>query len=429
MPDFLHDPELDRLVKDLNRTGEGEEAAPERPSPAAVDEDREGRPGRPGGTGSPGLTPARRLRVAADEPLERLLAEMVRREASDLHLLAGSVPVLRIHGELVRLEGTEAGGGEMGELGDDQLRMLFAPHLSGLARRRLDEEGATDFSLRLQHPRLGDWRFRVNLHRQRGRLAAAVRALPRKVPTVAELNLPPELTDLVTTPRGLVLVTGPAGSGKSSTLAALVDHLNRERSLHVLTIEDPVEYEHRSRRCLVEQVEIGVDSPSYAAALKASLRQDPDVILVGEMREVETMATALTAAETGHLVLTTLHTRNVGQTVHRIVDVFGDERQAQVRQQLAMALHAVVSQQLLPRADGSGRVPAVEVMRTTYAVRRHIRSNQLQKLDDEITRGRGEGMRSMEESLAAWVRREAVTPDEARERAFRPDELRSLMMG
>ena len=418
--DFLHDPELDRLVAELNR-GDEESGASETPAVETV----ETADGEPQGRAAP-LTPPRRLVVAADEPLERLLAEMVHREASDLHLLAGATPVLRTHGELVRLDAPE--------LGEDELRMLFAPHLGPATRRRLQEEGATDFSLRSESLRseggdVAGWRFRVNLHRQRGRLAAAVRALPRKVPTLAELHLPPEMADLVATPRGLVLVTGPAGSGKTSTLAALVGRLNRQRALHILTIEDPIEYEHVSQRSVVEQLELGVDTPSFATALKAAMRQDPDVLLVGEMRDLETMAGALTAAETGHLVLATLHTNDVAHAIHRIVDVFDSGRQEQIRQQLAMVLHAVVNQQLLPRADGPGRMPAVEILRATYPVRHHIRKNQLQKIGHEISRGRAEGMVSMEESLTRLVREGLVTREEAEVRALRPDELRSLMGG
>jgi len=418
MPDYLHDPELDRLVADLNRGEEATEAGAEgEASPPAI-----GAPASaPEVETRSRLTPPRRLVVAADEPLERLLAEVVQREASDLHLLAGMSPVLRKDGELVPLE--------VAALGDDELRMLFAPHLSAMTRQRLEQEGATDFSLRLGDGEAGGWRFRVNLHRQRGRLAAAVRALPRQVPTLEELNLPPALADLVATRRGLVLVTGPAGSGKTTTLAALVERLNLERALHILTIEDPIEYEHRSRRSVVEQLELGVDTPSYALALKAAMRQDPDVILLGEMRDLDTMAGALTAAETGHLVLTTLHTNDVAHAIHRIVDVFDSGRQEQIRQQLAMVLDGVVSQQLVPRADGRGRVPAVEILRGTYPVRHHIRKNQLQKIYNEIARGRADGMVSMEESLMRLVQDGVITREEAEMRSLRPDELRSRLGG
>jgi twitching motility protein PilT len=415
MPEYPRNPELDRLVADLNRGQDEGEPDIDAPFPAA----KEVEPAEEPGTRPALLTPPRRLRVSADEPLETLLAEMVRREASDLHLLAGASPVLRKDGELAPLEAPAPG--------DEELRMLFAPHLGVATRRRLEREGATDFSLRLGDGDFGGWRFRVNLHHQRGRLAAAVRALPRRVPTLEELNLPSSLADLVTAPRGLVLVTGPAGAGKTTTQAALVDLLNRGRSLHILTIEDPIEYEHTSRCSVVEQLELGVDTPSFALALKAAMRQDPDVLLVGEMRDLETMAGALTAAETGHLVLATLHTNDVAHAVHRIVDVFDSGRQEQIRQQLAMVLHAIVSQQLVPRADGRGRVPAVEILRATYPVRHHIRKNQLQKIAHEISRGRAEGMISMEESLARRVREGLVTREEAEMRSLRPDELRSLL--
>lgn len=459
MSDFLHDPDLNRLVADLNREAdgrseEGSEGGEQSTEKGPVLDLGEDTPpevrdaGDPGGPGDPGdpdpevsarsapasrpasrLTPPRRLLVTGDEPLERLLAEVVRRDASDLHLLAGQAPMLRIHGDLFSLDREE--------LGDDELRGLFAPHLSARIRERLEREGATDFSLRLGGSVEGSaegstggnagWRFRVNLHRQRGRLAAAVRALPREVPTLDSLHLPSELAELMEVPRGLVLVTGPAGSGKTSTLAALVGQLNRERALHILTIEDPIEYEHVSRRSMVEQLELGVDTPSFAMALKAAMRQDPDVILVGEMRDLETMSGALTAAETGHLVLATLHTNDVAHAIHRIVDVFDSGRQEQIRQQLAMVLHAVIHQQLLPRTDGRGRVPAVEILRGTYPVRHHIRQNQLQKIYHEIARGRSQGMVSMEHSLARWVREGVVDPEEARMRSLRPDELRSLL--
>ena len=268
------------------------------------------------------------------------------------------------------------------------------------------------------------WRFRVNLHRQRGTLAVAARALPRSVPTLAELGLPPGFADLVAPSRGLVLVCGPTGSGKTTTLAALVAELNRRRACHVITVEDPIEYEHPSQLALVEQLEVRRDPPSFAAALRSAMRQDPDVIMVGEMREPETIATVITAAETGHLVLSTLHTNDVVQAVHRIVDIFPPGQQSQIRQQLALALHAIVGQQLVPRLDG-GRAVAVELLLGTYPVRHHIRSEQLQKLYNEITLGKRIGMVSFEESLARLVRERVISPEEARIRSTRPEELES----
>jgi twitching motility protein PilT len=414
--DFLRDPELARLVDQLNsdpavadaRDPVADLAAGLDPEPLA-------------GAGLEG----RRVAVVDDgEPLSRLLSEMARRGASDLLLLPDLPPILRLDGRL--------GATSHPPVSEEDIRLMFSPHLvASRARRQLQEEGSADFSLRLGGAGEGSagYRFRVNVHRQRGRLAVALRALPREIPTLARLNLPPALARLVQVTRGLVLVCGPTGSGKSSTLAALLGEINRTRAAHVLTIEDPVEYEHGNARSIVEQVEIGLDAPSFAAALRASLRQDPDVILVGEMRDLETVATALTAAETGHLILSTLHTSDVVQAVHRIVDVFPPGQQAQIRQQLALALHAVVFQQLLPRADGGGRVPAIELLLATYPVRHHIRSQSLQKLYTEITLGKSHGMISFEDSLAALVRSGAVSLEEARMRSARPDELDSLLRG
>lgn len=353
-------------------------------------------------------------------PLGRLLETMARRRASDLLLLAGVPPVLRIDG---RLQSTR------GEILDDEgIRRLFAPHLGERSVRQLGTRGSADLPLRLAGGEKGTGgRFRVNLHRQRGELAAAIRALPVEVPTLASLELPAELADLVRAHQGLVLVCGPAGAGKTSTLAALIHEINSTRSCHVLTIEDPVEYEHRHGRSLVEQIEIGRDALDFASALTACLRQDPDVVLVGEMRDLETISTALTAAETGHLVLSTLHTADVSQAVHRIVDVFPAAQQGQVRQQLALSLHAIVAQQLVPRLDGSGRVPAVELLRATYPVRHLIRSGATQKLHNEVMTGGKEGMMSLEASLADLVRRGVVSREEARVRVRRPELLETLL--
>ena len=259
-----------------------------------------------------------------------------------------------------------------------------------------------------------------------GDLAAASAPCP-EAPSFTSLRLPPSLAELAKVNRGLVLITGPTGSGKTSTLAAIVAEINRTRACHVVTIEDPVEIEHRHVRSAVEHVEVGRDTPSFADGLRAALRQDPDVILVGEMRDLETVSTALTAAETGHLILSSLHTNDAAQSVHRIVDVFPASQQEQIRQQLALSVHAIASQHLLPRADGHGRVPAVELLLATPAVRHHIRSGQLQKLYTEITLGKRIGMIGLEESLAALVREGLVSRDEAEARSGRPEELRSLL--
>jgi twitching motility protein PilT len=297
-------------------------------------------------------------------------------------------------------------------------------------RERIEMHGSADFSLRLAHAGSEDrraWRFRVNVHRQRGTYAAAVRALPSEVPNLSQLNLPPALAELVKPTRGLVLVCGPTGSGKSTTLAALVGEINRSEARHIISIEDPIEYEHRNAQSIIEQIEIGRDAPSFPAALRAALRQDPDVIVVGEMRDLETVATALTAAETGHLILATLHTSDTASAIQRVVDVFPPGQQTQIRQQLALSLNAIVVQQLVPRSDGTGRAVAVEVLLANHAVRNHIRNEKLQNLITEITVGKRAGMISLEDSLLRLVQQGAITLDDARVRSSRPDELESLM--
>jgi twitching motility protein PilT len=370
---------------------------------------------------------------------------VLRRGASDLLLLPAVPPVFRVDGRLKR--------GESGALTGESIARLFEVQLGGRAQRELEERGSADFSLRLtdaagagragrddgetggtadgagETGKMAAGRFRVNLHRQRGQLAASLRALPRDIPSLGSLNLPAGLAELVKPSRGLVLVCGPTGSGKSSTLAALIGEINRTRTVHIITIEDPVEYEHRSNRSLVEHVEIGRDARTFSEALRAALRQDPDVILVGEMRDLDTVATAVTAAETGHLVLATLHSNDAVQAVHRIVDVFPPVQQMQIRQQLALSLHAVVAQQLVPRADGRGRLPAIELMLASFPVRSHIRNDQLQKLYNEITLGRRMGMTSFEESLAVMVREGKIDLEEARVRASHPEELDARMRG
>ncbi|HEX7831950.1 MAG TPA: PilT/PilU family type 4a pilus ATPase [Thermoanaerobaculia bacterium] len=363
--------------------------------------------------------------VPEGNALEQLLIEVAQRGASDLLLVAGVAPVFRIGGRLART--TDA------PLAADDIQSLLAGVVTGRVREKLENDGSADLSLRLS--RSVDesdrraWRFRVNVHRQRGTLAAAIRALPTEVPTVAQLRLPASLAELVKPTRGLVLVCGPTGSGKSTTLAALVGELNRTDARHIITIEDPIEYEHRNAKSVIEQIEVGRDAPSFASALRASLRQDPDVILVGEMRDLETVSTALTAAETGHLILSTLHTSDASQAIHRIVDVFPPAQQTQIRQQLALSLNAIVVQHLVPRSDEKGRAVAVEVLLANNAVRNHIRNERLQNLATEITLGKRSGMISLEDSLARLVLDGLITVDDARGRSARPDELESLLRG
>lgn len=392
MSDFWRDAELNELVREINRS-----------------EDAGGRP-KPARQVEPSVLPGDQT------ALQLLLAEMVSRDASDLLLIAGTPPVLRIHGELVSL-----GSEPVSDVGT-----ILAPYLHSGRLDRIDAAGAVDFSIRqLEHgqPR----RFRVNVHRQRGDLAAAVRALPAAVPTLEQLHLPPTLAKLIEPAAGLVLICGPAGSGKSSTLAALLGEINRRYARHVISIEDPIEYEHRNEKAVIEQIEIGTDAPSFAAALRASLRQDPDVILVGEMRDLDTVSTALTAAETGHLILSTLHTSDATQAVHRIIDVFPASQQSQIRHQLALSLNAIVLQQLIPRTDRRSRAVAIELLVANDAVRNHIRTDKLQNLPSEITLGKRLGMISLEESLGNLVRSGAISREEARIRSRRPDELESFL--
>ncbi|MFN7990042.1 MAG: PilT/PilU family type 4a pilus ATPase [Thermoanaerobaculia bacterium] len=401
--------DLNRLIRSLNAAGTGDEAAT--PPVEHVREEE------PAALGAPPPIAATAEGEVAPR-LAALLAETVRRGGTDLLLVPGSAPVLRLHGALEPVAG--AGGAP---LGPSEAFDLLSPSLSSDRRRRYASEGAVDLSVRIGA--LG--RFRVNLHRTRRGTAAAIRVLPKRIPPLSELGLPESLYDLTKAARGLVLVTGATGSGKTTTLAALVDRVNRTSRRHVVTIEDPVEYEHAHGTSVVEQVEVGADAPSFAAALVAALRQDPDVILVGEMRDLDTTRAALTAAETGHLVLATLHTNDVPQTVNRITDIFPAEQQATVRQQLSLALSAVVCQQLVPRADGKGRVVATEVLVATDAVRAHVRKGTFHQLHTELTLGRRFGMMTMEDSLARLVKSGAISETEARLRSAHPDDLAALL--
>lgn len=393
MTKLIRDAQLDELVKEVNRSD--------------VQEERQAT--------TSGWPPAL---VPSDSPIEALLTEMVKRGASDLLILGGTKPIFRVGGRLV--------AADRPALSLDDVEALIGAFITSRIRERMDEEGSADFSIRLAKP---TERFRINMHRQRGTLAASIRALPAAIPTLQELNLPATLAELVKPTRGLVLVCGPTGSGKSTTLAALVGEVNRNESRHIITIEDPIEYEHRNNRSVIEQVEIGRDAPSFASALRSSLRQDPDVILVGEMRDLETVATALTAAETGHLILSTLHTSDAAQAIHRIVDVFPPVQQTQIKQQLALSLNAVVVQQLVPRANAPGRCVAVEVLLATNAVRNLIRNDKVQNLISEITLGKRQGMISLEDSLARLVRQGLISVEDARIRSARPEELDSLLRG
>ena len=345
--------------------------------------------------------------------LERWLRLLASRNGSDLLLVAGAPPAVRVDGKVVAL-------GE-GPLDGAEIEDAVIPALSPHARRVYRESRIADASFRIAD--VG--RFRINLHRERGRAAAAVRLLPTRVPRLATLNLPQTVELLAQLARGLVLIGGPTGSGKTTTLAALVEEINRRDARHIVTIEDPIEYEHQHQGSLIEQVEIGVDAPDFPTALRAALRQAPDVIVVGEMRDPETMKIALSAAETGHLVLSTIHTTDVGSAVSRIADSFPSERQNTIRQELAMALAAVLTQTLLPR-QGGGLVPAAELLMVGYGARQHIRKNAQQHLHQEITITRRFGSFSLEESLARLVKDGMVEWREAQSRAVHVEEFEKL---
>jgi twitching motility protein PilT len=355
--------------------------------------------------------------AAAHEQTARLrawLAMAVERSASDLLLIAGAPPSVRVAGEVVPLAEGQLGAGEIAD--------AIVPALPAHARRAFHDVGIADGSFRI--PELG--RFRINLHHERGRAAAAIRRLPSTVPPLASLGLPPSVEALGRLARGLVIVGGPTGSGKTTTLAALVNEINLREARHIITIEDPLEYEHAHRRSLIEHVEIGVDVPDFPTALRAALRQAPDVIVVGEMRDPETMQIAVAAGETGHLVLSSLHTTDVATTVARIADSFPLERQNTIRQELAMGLTAVLVQTLMPRIGG-GRVPAAELLMVGYGARQHIRKNAVQHLHQEITITRKYGSFTLEESLTELVRHGLVDRKDALARAGHPDELERLL--
>jgi len=321
---------------------------------------------------------------------------------------------MRIDGEVRKIEPNVLDGSE--------IEAAVIPALTRHAQRLYREELIADSSYRVE----GLGRFRINLHREQGRAAAAIRVLPARVPAFRELNLPPSVESLAHLPRGLVLIGGPAGAGKSTTLAALVDVINRREARHIVIIEDPIEYEHQHVRSIIEQVEIGTDAPDFPTALRAALRQAPDVIVVGEMRDPETMRIAVAAAETGHLVLSTLHTTDVASTVSRISDSFPLERQNSIRQELAMALAAVHTQILLPK-KGGGRIPAAGLLLVGYGARHHIRRNALQHLHQEIALTKKKGSFSLEDSLLNLVRQGHIEREDALLCAIHPDDLNILL--
>jgi twitching motility protein PilT len=348
--------------------------------------------------------------------IDGLLEQMVALGASDLHVTVGSPPAFRVRGHIVRAEGIDP-------FTADDTRSLLYRILSSEQQKHFELNRQLDFAYSMP----GLARFRVNIYYQREAVGAAFRLIPQEIKSLEELQLPHILHSLAEYPRGLVLVTGPTGSGKSTTLAAVIDEINRNRSEHILTVEDPIEFVHRHKRCIVNQREIGPDATSFANALKAALRQDPDVILVGEMRDLETISTALTAAETGHLVFGTLHTQSAPSTIDRIVDVFPPEQQEQVRIMIAGSLQAVVTQTLLPTADGAGRVAALEILLPDDAVRNLIRQAKIEQVYSVMQTSTSRGMLTMEQSLADLVQRRVISTDIAYSRSSRPDQLAGIL--
>ncbi len=348
--------------------------------------------------------------------IDVLLERVVELNASDLHITAGAPPIVRVRGALLPLE-------EYPVMTPETTRDLLYRVLSTEKQKHLEIERQIDLSYGVP----GLARFRMNVYLQRDSIAAAFRTIPATLKTLEELGLPTSLNDLARKPRGLVLVTGPTGSGKSTTLAAMIDEINRTRNDHIITIEDPIEFLHCHKRCIVNQREVGSDASSFSAALRAALRQDPDVILLGEMRDLETISTAITAAETGHLVFATLHTQTAPSTVDRIIDVFPAAQQEQVRTQLAAAIQGIVTQTLIPTADGGGRVAALEILFPDDAIRNLIRQGKTEQIYSYMQTGSKRGMQTMEQALADFVLRSVITREEALTRSTRQDQLVGML--
>jgi twitching motility protein PilT len=348
--------------------------------------------------------------------VDDLLEQVVVRGASDLHVTVGSEPVVRVNGHLERLD-------DFARLTPEDTQRMLYRILSTEQQKHFEVKRQIDISYSIP----GLARFRVNVYVQRQSLGAAFRLIPAELKTLEQLGLPPVLKEFTQKPRGLVLVTGPTGSGKSTTLAAVIDEINRTRDDHIMTIEDPIEFLHRHKRCVVNQREIGPDATSFAEALRGALRQDPDVILLGEMRDLETIGTALTAAETGHLVFATLHTQDAPSTVDRLIDVFPAAQQEQVRVQIAATLQGIVTQTLLPTADGRGRVAALEILLPDDAVRNLIRQAKVEQIYSIMQTNTSRGMQTLEQALLELVRLGKITADLALQRTSRPDQLKSLL--
>ena len=349
--------------------------------------------------------------------IEILLEEVIKKKASDLHLQVGLPPMIRVDGSLVAITGAEV-------LSDEAVETLVFAILDEDQKQILLKDKEFDFSFAF-----GDLgRFRVNAFHERGNLAAALRLIPNEILTIEQLGLPPIVSKFANYPRGLVLVTGPTGSGKSTTLASMIHKINQERPEHIITIEDPIEYTHKSKRSVIVQREVHYDTYSFSAALRSALREDPDVVLIGEMRDLETIASAITIAETGHLVFATLHTNSAAQSIDRMIDVFPPHQQPQIRSQLSNILMAIASQRLVP-AIGGGRIAAAEILIATPAVRNIIREGKTHQLEAVIQTGGEFGMQSMDKTLAGLVHAGSVSYEEARNYAVDVDELDRLMRG
>ncbi|MEG0702998.1 MAG: type IV pilus twitching motility protein PilT [Christensenella sp.] len=344
--------------------------------------------------------------------INELVRRALKENASDIHITTGKAPVLRIDGELAELT-------EYGVLDADTAQKLILPLVPSDRMAVLIEKGDVDFAYAIENTRM-----RVNVFKQRGSYAVALRVLARTIPTIDELMLPPILKEFTKLPRGLVIVTGPTGSGKSTTLAAMIDYINETKHCHIITVEDPIEYMHKHKKSIINQREVSEDTVSFASALRASLREDPDIILVGEMRDLDTISAAITAAETGHLVFSTLHTKGAANTINRIIDVFPANQQQQVRTQLAESLHAVITQQLLPVATGRGRIAAMEIMARTDAIMNLIREGKIFQIDNAIQTGRQHGMQTMDMALGKLVRERVIGTEEAQRRCVNIQELK-----
>ena len=348
--------------------------------------------------------------------IQELLKLMIEMSGSDLHLAAGSPPRIRVNGKLAPIEGPVLTGTDT--------KSLSYTILTDIQKHKFEEENELDFSFGLK----GLSRFRGNLFVQRGTVAGVFRTIPFKIMSFEELGLPPVIEDLSRKPRGLVLVTGPTGSGKSTTLASIIDKINQERNDHIITIEDPIEYLHTSKKSLVNQREVGYDTFAFKKALKYVLRQDPDVVLLGELRDMETIETALTIAETGHLCFATLHTNSCVQTINRVIDVFPAHQQPQIRAQLSFVLEGVCSQLLIPRADGKNRIMALEVMIPNAAIRNLIREDKVHQVYSQMQVGQSKfGMQTMNQCLATYVQRHLITLEAAIGTSQEPDELRQML--